>query len=385
MLKRAEEQTARLRYAADMLLAVYWESMSDSEREQVLKDTLADVEYKLQDLPIAELDRDARSRLENAGCNRTFHWPIEFPEAFDDGGFDAFVGNPPFLGNKYWASTIHEKFASFAPSILNSNAGRSDLCCLFIRRAFGLLRSSGKAGLIGCESLREGDSQKVGLSPIAELGKLYRTIPSMRWPGSATVWVCVVWFARTNYEGELYIDDEVSKSIDAHLTGGQLNRPKKLTSSLCGAKGSDNSWGESLILHDGSPWLEKLQDAKSPFCRQYVTTDDLTSHGFQRCSRWVADVQNSNLEDVKEVAKSHILFFNKWFLQSERLSLRTKQAINGGNSGDAEKLCTIEYETTLSVLLVPVVAKYLLPVAAPSSWVYTNKFLVFEGKSARYC
>ncbi len=30
-----------------------------------------------------------------------FHWPLEFPEVIvKRGGFDAFVGNPPFLGGQ---------------------------------------------------------------------------------------------------------------------------------------------------------------------------------------------------------------------------------------------------------------------------------------------
>ncbi len=35
-----------------------------------------------------------------------FHWEIEFPEVFDreNPGFDAFVGNPPFLGGKHHRS-----------------------------------------------------------------------------------------------------------------------------------------------------------------------------------------------------------------------------------------------------------------------------------------
>ena len=32
--------------------------------------------------------------------NEPFHWEIEFPEVFQKGGFDAFVGNPPFLGGR---------------------------------------------------------------------------------------------------------------------------------------------------------------------------------------------------------------------------------------------------------------------------------------------
>jgi hypothetical protein len=32
--------------------------------------------------------------------NRFFHWFIEFPEVFADGGFDCILGNPPFLGGQ---------------------------------------------------------------------------------------------------------------------------------------------------------------------------------------------------------------------------------------------------------------------------------------------
>jgi hypothetical protein len=28
---------------------------------------------------------------------KPFHWALEFPEVFEQGGFDGIVGNPPFL------------------------------------------------------------------------------------------------------------------------------------------------------------------------------------------------------------------------------------------------------------------------------------------------
>ena len=43
-------------------------------------------------------------------ASHPFHWEIEFPEVFDreDPGFDAFVGNPPFLGRNSIASNSSE-------------------------------------------------------------------------------------------------------------------------------------------------------------------------------------------------------------------------------------------------------------------------------------
>ena len=49
-----------------------------------------------------KLDAAAASLSEGEHPLTPFHWEIEFPEVFarDNGGFDAIVGNPPFLGGK---------------------------------------------------------------------------------------------------------------------------------------------------------------------------------------------------------------------------------------------------------------------------------------------
>ena len=45
------------------------------------------------------LDAEAKTRLNKVGVKGRFHWPLEFPEVIvKRNGFDAFVGNPPFMG-----------------------------------------------------------------------------------------------------------------------------------------------------------------------------------------------------------------------------------------------------------------------------------------------
>ncbi|HOV77598.1 MAG TPA: hypothetical protein PLS24_06195 [Sedimentisphaerales bacterium] len=71
---------------------------------------------------------------------RPFHWPLEFPEVFAEGrgGFDAMIGNPPYL------------FGEFRPRVISGlyslAKGQWDLCWLFVERALSLL-SSNKGGL----------------------------------------------------------------------------------------------------------------------------------------------------------------------------------------------------------------------------------------------
>jgi hypothetical protein len=43
-------------------------------------------------------DETLPALLEAARRLPAFHWPFEFPEVFEEGGFSGFVGNPPFLG-----------------------------------------------------------------------------------------------------------------------------------------------------------------------------------------------------------------------------------------------------------------------------------------------
>ena len=50
MLENVEDQTKRLRYAADMLLAATWEAKNVGELESALNGMLAEVEYKFKDL-----------------------------------------------------------------------------------------------------------------------------------------------------------------------------------------------------------------------------------------------------------------------------------------------------------------------------------------------
>ena len=58
---------------------------------------------------------DAANEL--AAQNRFFHWPLEFPQVFENGGFDCVLGNPPWERIK-----LQEKefFAARSPEIVNA-------------------------------------------------------------------------------------------------------------------------------------------------------------------------------------------------------------------------------------------------------------------------
>ncbi len=72
-----------------------------------------------------------------------FNWKKEFKKVFAHGGFDAIVGNPPYVRREYLkekSTELEKKFVSF-----NSDA---DLCVYFIEKGFELLNSSGKLSYV---------------------------------------------------------------------------------------------------------------------------------------------------------------------------------------------------------------------------------------------
>ncbi len=83
---------------------------------------------------------------------RFFHWEIEFPEVFrdkfgrekDNPGFDAVVGNPPYVS----VTNIESDFRSYLLNQFITATGRFDLYITFAEQALGLLQKSGMFGFI---------------------------------------------------------------------------------------------------------------------------------------------------------------------------------------------------------------------------------------------
>ena len=172
MLENVEDQTKRLRYAADMLLAATWVARSDNERETALNSLLAEVEYKFKDLPVEQLEDEAKERLRKAGIADRFHWPLEFPESFvNKSGFDGFVGNPPFLNGYRIGRVLGEKYRLFIDwAVAKGVKGSADLCSYFLLRTFSLLRQNRFIGLVTTKTISQGDTRKVGLDKLASQG-----------------------------------------------------------------------------------------------------------------------------------------------------------------------------------------------------------------------
>lgn len=73
-----------------------------------------------------------------------FNWEKQFLKIFKSGGFDIVIGNPPYVRSKLLDSIDREYFSRK----YNSAKGTFDIYCLFIERAFHLLKKDGVVGFI---------------------------------------------------------------------------------------------------------------------------------------------------------------------------------------------------------------------------------------------
>ncbi|MBL8872774.1 MAG: hypothetical protein JNK90_23545 [Planctomycetaceae bacterium] len=124
-----------------------------------------------------------------------FHWEIEFPEVFsrENGGFDAFVGNPPFLGGMRISNAASPAYKDFLYDAYQECRNRADLVAYFFRLAFRNVRQDGAFGLIATNTIAQGDTRDGGLGYICRNGgRIFSAEKRMAWPGVAAVVVSVI-------------------------------------------------------------------------------------------------------------------------------------------------------------------------------------------------
>lgn len=223
-LALADEALNVVRMTGDACVSAFFAGKKAKEREKLCEELFLDVARHFQALKEDKFDVEARSRIAHAAASlRTgehsmppFHWEIEYPEVFSraNNGFDAFVGNPPFAGKNTIAKSTHSQYLEWLKQIHSSSGIQSvvknaDLVAHFFRRGFALLKESGCFGLIGTNTVFQGDSRRAGLGWINRNGgMIYAARRRIRWPGMASVVVCVVHVAKR-------FPYEITKRLDA--------------------------------------------------------------------------------------------------------------------------------------------------------------------------
>lgn len=389
----AEVETAELIADAFIGLMIATERDHDLESRLTGLSVNADRATDHEADAITELKGQALTDLSKdfAGDQRghPFHWPLEFPEVFHrtNGGFDAFVGNPPFLGNRLWRGNHGAVLQRIVQIVLETPPGKIDLSVAFHRRAATLLRTGGTYGLLATNNIAEGSAVSVGLERIAAEGDFYFSRKGMPWPGSASTVIAMVCFRKGGWAGLRNCDGVRCEKIGPRLQPevGDRWAPKALADAAFAFEGVNNSKGLAFVITEDHPWFGRLRAERDSLLRPYITGNDITSTSLTRVERWALDVADLSLEAIEE----------KWpiahrFLVDIVKPTRTPKELKSYKglidrwwqfwNHRAEQMRRLRTRDTCVVFSK--VTKYPICMQASTTWLYTNKVILVEASRA---
>lgn len=254
---------------------------------------------QLRNLAISHLSADLPL---GEAARRPFHWALEFPEIFSATtqtdtttppantlGFDAFIGNPPFLGGKRISSVYGTLYNSHLSEIHAGANRNTDLVAHFFRRAFNLLRDSGTMGFIAVNTIAEGDTRQGGLEWLAHNGaSIYAAWPNEPWPGKAAVVTSRVHIRKGKWQGQCTLSSKPAPHISPFLSDREEWSPQQLKANANIAFQGSIVLGMGFVLTDEQAAVMLAEDERNrEVIFPYLNGDDLNSHPEQKPSRWV--------------------------------------------------------------------------------------------------
>lgn len=140
-------------------------------------------------LPLDNLDSNiqVKDALIDASGKRA-DWPAA----------DVIIGNPPFLGSRYFAKERGYDYVRKVYAAYPEVPKMADYCVYWFRRAHDHLPAAtpmdpfaGRAGLVGTQNIRNNQSRVGGLDHIAADGVIVEAVENMPWSGEANVHVSI--------------------------------------------------------------------------------------------------------------------------------------------------------------------------------------------------
>jgi hypothetical protein len=380
LLAEAEEKTARLHCAADLLLSVEFQGASAADKQSLHDSMAIQAGHYVENGTIEEFRQAVRKALKG---QQTFHWPLEFPEVFQKpGGFDAFVCNPPFLGGRYISGQMGNNYLGYLKCWLAAHAkGNADLIAYFYLRSNLLLRHNGTVGLIGTKTVAEGDTLDVGLGQIAGAGvSLYSAHTSRKWPGSANVLFVELHWRKGEWAGPFFLNDEATNHISPQLTNLALDKSHKLHQSICPYQGCYvHGMGFFLGMSEVAAILSDDPQSKERIL-PCITAEDFNSSPRQESDRFVIYFGDMS----EEAASKYRGAWNHLVCHVKDERQRCGDASLARNWWRFKRPTMPLYDAIWKqpkVLVCPVVTKYLSFAWLPSRVVLLNKMYAFVNAS----
>jgi hypothetical protein len=321
---------------------------------------------------------------------RPLHWVLEVPDVMvERGGFDAVVGNPPFLADKRMKSSLGDGVREYLSQHIASNVrGGADLAAYFLLRAGRLVkRQDSTLGLIATNTVAQGDSREVGLEQLVRRGLvIVRAWSSRPWPSrSAQLEFIAVWgsFFQRDSAGSCTLDDTQVAGISTLLEpeGRVKGRPYKLATNARIAFVGALLQGEGFILsNEERSELLQQSPSESKVILPYLNGAELNTSPETRGTRWAINFGNRTQTEAQ--------VFPRAYERVERLVKPERVKVNRKSNRERWWLYA-EYRPGLfaaiegldSVLAISRVTAHPVFVRVPSPQIFSDRLVVITDPS----
>lgn len=314
------------------------------------------------------------------------HWIIEVPDiVIDNGGFNAIVGNPPFLGGIKISGAMGGDVREWLAGVLGrgGSGGRADLVAYFFLRATALLQPNGTLGLIATNTIAQGDTREVGLDAMVADGfTVTRAIQSRSWPAaSANLEYAAVWGTLRSVPDTVpRVSDGIAvRRISTLLepSGRTEGNPVRLKENSGVTFEGMKPYGQGFVLDvaEAQEWIgADARNAEVLF--PYLNGEDLNSRPDASASRWVIDFNDRTEAEAAEyvlpfarvaervkcerASKSKAVRDAPWWLY-----FRSRPALRKAMAALPE------------VLAIALVSKTVMPMRVPTNQIFSHALGVF--------
>jgi methylase of polypeptide subunit release factors len=392
-LELADEALKEVRFVGNMVIAAFLSGPTDRARRARRDDLLERYSEAKRNSDFTVGIEEVRNLSAGQFPVRPFHWELEFPEVFDrpNPGFDAIIGNPPFLGGTRISAVAGMEYFQWLTTMFRPCEHLCDLVAYFFRRSFNLLRNGGTFGLIATNTISQGDTREGGLRTIlSEGGRIYYANRRYRWPGPVAVVVSVVHIAKGMSPFPATLDGKSVDRISAYLFGGVTDdSPARLIGNPYFSLGS-KIYGQGFLFADNDPECTPIAERQRILIHNpslesrilpYIGGEEILTHPLQQYHRYaiyLSDVESeTDLEkwpELSEIVRTKV--------KPERDNLGT----NPNNVPLRRKWWAYQahrpelYRRLLSMKRVMATSQVSAQFAftlLPTGWIYSQKAILF--------
>jgi len=328
-------------------------------------------EWMQADLPAKAIER------------RALHWPLAFPEVFFDAsresGFDAMVGNPPFLGGKRISGATGIAFREYlVEHIADGRKGNADLVGYFYLRASKVCSG---IGMLATNTISQGETREVGLDWLLGTGgwRAHRAVKSRPWPGEASLEVSQLWLTRTDWNSPSILDGIPTGAINSQLepVGRVSGLPEVLRSNAGQSHIGSlvNGLGFTMQPSDATALIEanaKSREVLFP----YLIGADLNDSPSQAASRWTVNFFDWELSEARNYPECLQIVVERVKPERDKVA-RAAYRERWWRYAERQKSLYEAIEGKQRVIAIALTSKTVMPAFVPTGQVFSHALGIF--------